>query len=143
MPELRRARAEGEITVNDLPLNAGWMIWPLLLTALVALGRTGRGFRRRACAVHCLFMPLVVTLLPFGALTFLADETFERALIIGSLLLATASFCWVTGDIGADALYSSWLARPFCSWLCGQWPTRGGRRSPLRSAVLVWRRGIG
>ena len=39
-------------------------------------------------------MPLVVTLLPLGVLAFLADEGFERALIIGPLVLAGASFCW-------------------------------------------------
>jgi hypothetical protein len=35
-------------------------------------------------------MPIVVTLLPLGALGFLVDEAFERALIVGSLVLATA-----------------------------------------------------
>lgn len=39
-------------------------------------------------------MPVVVTLLPLGALALLVDEAFERALIVGSLVLATASFCW-------------------------------------------------
>lgn len=104
----------------ELPLNAGWIIWLLLLTALVALGaviesfvaervRSGGAGRPEAwhrcadatgaclsaaCALHCLLMPLVVTLLPLGALAFLADEAFERALIAGSLVLAAASFCW-------------------------------------------------
>ena len=100
--------------------HVGWMIWLLALTAVVALGafieavvvarvRTSSGGRSRAwhrhadatgaclsaaCAVHCLLTPIVVTLLPLGALAFLVDEAFERALIISSLVLATASFCW-------------------------------------------------
>lgn len=101
-------------------MHGEWMLWLVALWALVALaavvetliferaelaGRAGSDVWHSrldatgsclsaACAVHCLFMPLVVTILPLGALAFLADETFERALIISALVLAAASFCW-------------------------------------------------
>ena len=95
----------------------GWAVWPLVLLALGALleawlekraALASHGGRHplhgridvvgsclsAACAVHCLLMPLAVTLVPFGALAFLADEAFERGLIISTVGLAAASFCW-------------------------------------------------
>lgn len=44
--------------------------------------------------MHCLLLPIVVTLLPLGALAFLADEALEQGLIIGSVVVAASSYCW-------------------------------------------------
>ena len=43
------------------------------------------------CAVHCLALPFLITLLPLVGLSFLLDETTERVFIVISILLATAS----------------------------------------------------
>ena len=43
-----------------------------------------------ACAVHCLAMPLVVTMLPLVGLGFLAGEPAEYAMV-GAVLLAAGS----------------------------------------------------
>ena len=47
-----------------------------------------------ACAVHCVALPLVITLLPLLGLGFLADHTFESIMLVVSVTLATASLCW-------------------------------------------------
>ena len=47
-----------------------------------------------ACAVHCIALPLVITLLPLLGLGFLAGHAFESAMLIISVSLATASLCW-------------------------------------------------
>lgn len=44
-----------------------------------------------ACAVHCLLLPLFITLLPFIGLTFLIDEKVELGLILTAVALVTAS----------------------------------------------------
>ena len=58
------------------------------------IGREGvdnaGAFLSMACAVHCLAMPLVVTMLPLVGLGFLAGEPAEYALI-GAVLLAAGS----------------------------------------------------
>lgn len=46
------------------------------------------------CAVHCLAMPLLLTLLPAVGLSFLLDETLEKAFVIGAVLLAALNSCW-------------------------------------------------
>lgn len=57
------------------------------------LDRIGSCFAS-ACAVHCLMMPLLITAIPLGVLAFLSGEMIERILVLGSLVLASASFCW-------------------------------------------------
>ena len=48
------------------------------------------------CAVHCMALPLIITILPFMGLGFLAGGTFEFGMIFFSLTLATMSLCWGT-----------------------------------------------
>ena len=58
------------------------------------IGREGvdnaGAFLSMACAVHCVAMPLVVTMLPLVGLGFLASEPAEYA-FIGAVLLAAGS----------------------------------------------------
>lgn len=46
------------------------------------------------CAVHCIGTPLLLILLPFSGIAWLADENYERIFIFISCSLATASICW-------------------------------------------------
>ena len=45
-----------------------------------------------ACAIHCAAMPFVVMLLPALGLSFLADESFHRVMVVVCSLLAGAAF---------------------------------------------------
>ena len=47
-----------------------------------------------ACAIHCMAMPLLVTILPLIGLSFLATERAELYLIIGAIALAIGSLAW-------------------------------------------------
>jgi hypothetical protein len=47
-----------------------------------------------ACAIHCMALPFVITSLPLLGIGFLADRSFETAVLIFSVLLAYASLCW-------------------------------------------------
>ena len=47
-----------------------------------------------ACAVHCLSMPLLITVLPLIGLGFLANERAEVVLITGAIGLAIGSLAW-------------------------------------------------
>lgn len=47
-----------------------------------------------ACAVHCLAMPLVLTMLPFLGLGFLAHGAFDVVMITVAMSLALMSLCW-------------------------------------------------
>lgn len=44
-----------------------------------------------ACAVHCLALPFLISVLPLVGLSFLLDETTERVFILTSVLLAALS----------------------------------------------------
>ncbi len=46
------------------------------------------------CAIHCLAMPLLVTLLPLIGLSFLASEPAEKVIISGAVVLAMGSIVW-------------------------------------------------
>lgn len=46
------------------------------------------------CAIHCLAMPFLLTVLPAMGLSFLLDETLEKAFVIGTVLLASFNTCW-------------------------------------------------
>lgn len=46
------------------------------------------------CAVHCIALPLVITLLPVLGLGFLSSEGFEWGMIAVSITLATLALCW-------------------------------------------------
>ena len=47
-----------------------------------------------ACAIHCMAMPLLVTILPLIGLSFLATERAELFLITGAIALAIGSLAW-------------------------------------------------
>ncbi len=47
-----------------------------------------------ACAIHCLAMPLLVTLLPLIGLSFLVSEPAELVIIGGAVVLAMGSVVW-------------------------------------------------
>ena len=47
-----------------------------------------------ACAIHCLAMPLVLTMLPFLGLGFLAHGAFDIVMIGVAMSLALMSLCW-------------------------------------------------
>lgn len=50
------------------------------------------GFSASAvCALHCLLMPFVITLLPVIGLSFLAHPAFEASLIISGLIIGAIS----------------------------------------------------
>jgi hypothetical protein len=46
------------------------------------------------CAIHCLALPLLITVLPWVGVNILLNRSLELLFISGSLFLATASFCW-------------------------------------------------
>ncbi len=46
------------------------------------------------CAIHCMAMPLLVTILPLIGLSFLATERAELVLITGAIALAIGSLAW-------------------------------------------------
>ena len=46
------------------------------------------------CAIHCAAMPLVVTLLPFVGLSFLAHELTEWVLLFAAAAIGLTSLCW-------------------------------------------------
>ncbi len=74
--------------------------------ALIAAPQQATGHRSRslldsvggtlsfACALHCVALPFIITLLPLIGLSFLAHSLFELIMIGIALTLATASFCW-------------------------------------------------
>ena len=47
-----------------------------------------------ACAIHCLAMPLLVTILPLIGLSFLVSEPAEKVIISGAVVLAMGSVVW-------------------------------------------------
>ncbi len=47
-----------------------------------------------ACAIHCIAMPLLITILPLIGLGFLANERAELVLITGAIGLAIGSLAW-------------------------------------------------
>ena len=49
-----------------------------------------------ACAVHCIAVPFVITLLPLIGLGFMADHNFEAGMLVFAVILAAASLCWGT-----------------------------------------------
>ena len=49
-----------------------------------------------ACAIHCIAMPFLITLLPLLGLGILAHSSFETFMFITTISLASASLCWGT-----------------------------------------------
>ncbi len=47
-----------------------------------------------ACAIHCMALPLVITLLPLLGLAWLADERIEICFLSISALLGISSICY-------------------------------------------------
>lgn len=46
------------------------------------------------CAIHCMIMPLVITLLPIFGLSLFATEEFEWILLMISAMLGITSLCF-------------------------------------------------
>ena len=46
------------------------------------------------CAVHCLTVPLLVTVLPLAGVGVLLGGSLEILFIVASVVLATVSLCW-------------------------------------------------
>ena len=46
------------------------------------------------CAIHCMIMPLIITLLPIFGLSLFATEEFEWILLIISAILGVTSLCF-------------------------------------------------
>jgi hypothetical protein len=46
------------------------------------------------CAVHCLLLPLIITIIPYFGLSFLANETFEICMLVTSIILSMFSICF-------------------------------------------------
>jgi hypothetical protein len=57
------------------------------------LDKTG-AFASFICAIHCLAMPLILTILPLTSIAWLADENVERIFIGISAVLALSSICY-------------------------------------------------
>jgi hypothetical protein len=51
-------------------------------------------FSSVSCAIHCLIMPLVITLVPVFGLSLFVSETFEWALLAFSAILGVSSLCF-------------------------------------------------
>ena len=64
-----------------------------LVAAPLWIDQVGAGLSL-VCAVHCLAAPLLLSLLPFVGLNFLANESVETLLLGTSLVLAVGSLCW-------------------------------------------------
>lgn len=47
-----------------------------------------------ACAVHCMSVPVLLSLLPVVGLGVLGDESVEALFLVMSSILAVASLCW-------------------------------------------------
>ncbi|HEV8579420.1 MAG TPA: MerC domain-containing protein [Thermoanaerobaculia bacterium] len=62
------------------------------MTVLRNLERWGGGLSL-ACAVHCLAMPLLLSLFPLAVATAYLSERLEGALVVGSVLLSAAALC--------------------------------------------------
>ncbi|MGH9361887.1 MAG: MerC domain-containing protein [Thermoanaerobaculia bacterium] len=67
-----------------------------LLRPAPAVDRLGRWSAALAlgCAIHCLAMPLVLTLLPLASTAVHLDHGTERLLVGAAALLGSASLCW-------------------------------------------------
>jgi MerC mercury resistance protein len=46
------------------------------------------------CAIHCLTVPLLVTVLPLAGVGVLLGGSLEILFIVASVVLATVSLCW-------------------------------------------------
>ncbi len=62
-------------------------------TASLRVDQFGAGLSL-VCAAHCMAAPLLLSLMPFAGLGFLADESVESLLLGTSLVLAVGSLCW-------------------------------------------------
>ena len=51
-------------------------------------------FLSMLCAIHCLFFPIFLVILPLLGMVFLLNETAEKAFVIGSVLMAAFSLIW-------------------------------------------------
>lgn len=46
------------------------------------------------CALHCLFFPVLLVILPIFGMNFLLNATAEKAFVVGSVIMAAISICW-------------------------------------------------
>ncbi len=51
-------------------------------------------FSSLTCAVHCLIMPLVITLVPVFGISLFVNESFEWGLLAFSAILGVCSLCF-------------------------------------------------
>ncbi len=45
------------------------------------------------CAIHCMLLPILVTILPYLGMAFFVNETFEIIMLLISFILAILSLC--------------------------------------------------
>lgn len=57
------------------------------------LGKVGSGLSF-ACAIHCMAMPLLLTILPIIGMGFVCNGLFDLTLILLAVLLSSANLCW-------------------------------------------------
>lgn len=50
-------------------------------------------FSSATCAVHCMLLPFLITILPLYGLSFIVNETFEVIMLMASITLAILSLC--------------------------------------------------
>ena len=50
-------------------------------------------FSSATCAVHCILLPFLITILPLYGLSFIVDESFEIGMLLVSIVLAILSLC--------------------------------------------------
>lgn len=72
-----------------------------------------------ACAVHCMLMPFVITLLPLLGLGLLAHTEVEMSLVVVSVSLASISLCWGTRIHKKRRVLFLILAAIFLFWMAG------------------------
>jgi hypothetical protein len=51
-------------------------------------------FASLLCAVHCIAMPFLLTILPLFGLSILLDTTFEKFFVLFFVILAVLNTCW-------------------------------------------------
>ena len=50
-------------------------------------------FSSATCAVHCMLLPFLISILPLYGLSFIVNESFEIIMLMASITLAILSLC--------------------------------------------------
>lgn len=77
---------EPNITTNMQPISSSKRWLGILDMVGLTISTT--------CAIHCLLLPMALTLLPLVGLSFLAHDTFDVFMLVTTVSLASASLCW-------------------------------------------------